>query len=201
MEDLQLPMALIHETARYIVYILAHVFISRATFFFYLNKLNIWCCFKTGVWRYTRSEGEGRVGLTDLLISRDQYTVKCQARQLQSWDRFTSLSWKTLLCTCSNSFNDLTQISTTGGKGNETPSAEVTSCQMEPFLDMWQTEGSIMLRERQRETERKKERKKVCEREKKERKETDKNKSATKPPVDLSDGLMLGAWCETRGEV
>lgn len=74
-----------------------------------------------------------------MLLSRDLYTAKCQAWQLKRLDRFTSLPWKKEqktkphLRTCSNSFNDLTQTSTTGGKGNETPSAEATSCQKEPL--------------------------------------------------------------------
>lgn len=40
----------------------------------------------------------------------------------------------TLLCACSNSFNDLIRTHTTGGKGNETPRGEATPYQMELFF-------------------------------------------------------------------
>lgn len=67
---------LIHEIAGLILYLLTRII---------MNKFNICRGFRLQ-FGYPRSERERRVRLTDLLTSWDQYAVKCQARQLLSWD-------------------------------------------------------------------------------------------------------------------
>lgn len=124
----------------------------------------VWLWVRGNFGKERKKKKKNPIGLTGLLLWTDtQWNVRHGNYEAETVLPFfcggkktNTTSYYFVLCTCGDSFNDLTQTNTTGGgEGNETPSARWSYIMPGGapffFFEMWQTEGS------------KKERRKACE--------------------------------------